>query len=820
MTDLTTSGHFSCGALEFPAIVEMLGHFLSGPLGKPALEAIQPCPGLAAAQREIAAAKEAGDYLLTASRPSLGGLHDPRSVLERLRVDSCSALEILAVVEVARAACDWRELFSNTSFAHLDALARRLPHLRDLVKDLSGKILPDGSIDSSASPALARIRRSIEQTRLELHSKLERIQRRLGQDEVLQDDLVTLRNGRFVLPVKVEKKRQVEGVVHGASSSGQSVFVEPLETLPLNNELVELEDREAEEIRRILDEYSGRLRECRQELLEAADLLSALDLAFAKAEFARHYDACFPEFSQGRDLVLREARHPLLVRALRAAGRDAVPLTLELRAPQTMVIISGPNTGGKTVALKTVGAAVLMAQAGLPVTAREARLPVFERVFADIGDQQSIEQNLSTFSAHIRNIQAMADAADGNTLVLLDEMGGSTDPEEGAALAIAILEHFRRRGAMALISTHHSRLKAFAAATPQALNAAMDFDEATLQPTYKFLCGLPGKSSGIDTAQRLGLDAGIVRQARELVGRTETEVGDLIASLHAKRDELEAGMAEARRQARDLDLREARLKHEMQAERQAKLKELDKRLEHTLREYGAKWQAALEEIRRAAPAGTKPAKAVARSFASAARRGERLARDTQDEWNVQVLETRDAPASPAETIPDLPAEVGDRVRLPGLSTPGVVTAVFENNQIEVEVGRVRIRVPRGGARVVARAGVTRSTETNSAVSPFTFPASAMDAAEGEDEENKMRQPGAEINVIGRTAEEACDRVDRFLDSAFLAGRRTIRIIHGHGKGILRKALHEMLATHPHVERFYPAARQEGGEGATIVEIKR
>ncbi|MGH9344476.1 MAG: endonuclease MutS2, partial [Terriglobia bacterium] len=420
---------FSREALEFPAIVELLGRFLSGPLSKPALAAIEPHTGLAQILPLLAAAREARDYLSGNPRPSLAGLADPRSHLESLRVQgvSCSPLEILAVVEMARAACDCRDLFRKPSFPTLDALAGNIPDLRSLVKELNGKILPDGSLDSSASAALARIRRSIELTQRELQARLERILRRLGQDHILQDDVVALRNGRFVLPVKTEKKRQVEGVVHGASSSGQSVFVEPLETLPINNELVELQDQEIEEVQRLLGEFSEKLGERREELLDSVRWLSEIDLAFAKAEFARQYGACFPEFSPTRDLVLSAARHPLLIEALRASSSPPVPLTVELREPQLIMIISGPNTGGKTVALKTVGIAVLMAQAGLPITADEARLPLFNRVLADIGDQQSIEQSLSTFSAHVRNIQAMVEVADGGTLALLDEIGGSTD---------------------------------------------------------------------------------------------------------------------------------------------------------------------------------------------------------------------------------------------------------------------------------------------------------------------------------------------------------------------------------------------------------
>ncbi|MGH9352655.1 MAG: endonuclease MutS2, partial [Terriglobia bacterium] len=693
------SDPFSREALEFPAIVELLGRFLSSPLSKPALAAIEPHNQPAQILPLLAAAREAREYLLGTPRPSLAGLADPRPQLETLRVQgvSCSALEILAVVEMARAACDCRDLFRESSFTALGALAGNIPDLRSLVKELNGKILPDGSLDSSASAALARIRRSIEQTQRELQSRLERILRRLSHDQILQDDVVALRNGRFVLPVKTERKRQVDGVVHGASSSGQSVFMEPLETLPLNNEMVELQDQEAEEIQRLLGEFSGKLRERHEELLNSVQRLSELDLAFAKAEFARQYGACFPEFSTTRNLTLSGARHPLLIEALRATASQPVPLTVELREPHLIMIISGPNTGGKTVALKTVGIAVLMAQAGLPVTADEARLPVFNRVLADIGDQQSIEQNLSTFSAHVRNIQAMVEVADGSTLALLDEIGGSTDPHEGAALAVAILEYFRTRRSLVFVSTHHSRLKAYAASTPEAVNAAMDFDEATLQPTYRFLPGLPGKSSGLDIAERLGLDGGIIKQARSLIGPAETEAAALIASLHAKRYELETSMESVRRERQELEAHEARLKQEMAAERQAKLRELDKRLDQTLREYSGKWERALDEIRRQAQSESKSTKALG----GAARKSAAMARGAREEWNAQVLEAIDQPQTP-EAGPGTPAEVGDRVRLPDLATPGVVTALLEDNQIEVELGRLRMRVPRDGVRVLER----------------------------------------------------------------------------------------------------------------------
>ncbi len=814
---------FSRDVLEFPAVVEMVGRFLSGPLGVPALRRVRPLADPIPIQQSLDAAREADEYLTGNSRPGLARLADPTAILDALAVEGASstAPEILTVLEVARAACEYRGLFAETALVVLRTLAEGLPDLRDLVKELDGKILPDGSIDSSASPALARIRKSIEQTRRELDSRLERLVHRLGQAELLQDELVTLRNGRYVLPVKTEKKRQVEGVVHGASSSGQSVFVEPLETLPLNNELVELEDREITEIERLLYEFSGMLSARREELRLAAQQLGEIDLAFAKAEFARHYGGSVPEFSAGREFRLSEARHPLLVDALRLSGRDAVPLTIELREPQSIVIISGPNTGGKSVALKTLGTAVLMAQAGLPVLAEEARLPVFGRVLADIGDQQSIEQNLSTFSAHIRNIQAMTAIAGPDTLALLDEIGSSTDPQEGAALAVAILESFRARRSVVFVSTHHARLKTYGAATAEALNAAMDFDEATLRPTYKFLPGLPGKSSGLDIAERLGLDPAIVAAARALLDPGASEAATLISSLHDKRAELESALADLRQRTSELQQREARLEKEAAAERREKLRELDKRLEQTLREYSERWNAALAQIRERTLGESKPAK----TLAGASRRGDALARGARDEWNAQVLESLH-PEQPAELAGNAaPSRVGDRVRVAGVSAPGVVTALLDGDEMEVEIGRLRMRVNRDAARVLVGGGaevkpVTAPRGRGEADSSHDATAAAADFLFDLPGQDQAPEIPAEINVIGNTAAEARERVDEFLDRAFVAGKRRLRIIHGYGKGVLRKTLHEMLAVHPHADRFYPAPNQEGGAGATIVELKR
>jgi DNA mismatch repair protein MutS2 len=804
-----TTDTFSRKVLEFAEVVGLLRGYLSSSIAEPLVEDLAPGVAVERIRRDLERAREAREYARERSRPALGGVKDPRGILEKLAIEgiSLTAHEILALLAVARAARDFRTLFRATPFTHLDELARGLADFRSLVGELDGKILPDGSIDSSASTELARLRRAIERLRVELQSTLEKLLRRFSQEGVLQDAVVTIRNDRFVLPIRTEEKRHVAGVVHGASSSGATVYLEPLETLPLNNELVELQDREFAEIQRILGEFSAKLRERVEDLRAATTILGEVDLTFAKAEFAHAYDCCLPQFVIQRALVLKDVRHPLLEKALRAQKRTSVPLSLDLAEPKTMMVVSGPNTGGKTVAVKTIGLAVLMAQAGLPVLASEARLPLFGRVLADIGDQQSIEANLSTFSAHVTNIESMARVAGRDDLVLLDELGASTEPNEGAALAVAILEHFRARQAMTFVTTHHSRLKAYAAETPEAENAAMEFDEATLRPTYRLLIGLPGKSSALDIAQRLGLEPSIVEKARTLLHPADAEAAALLAQLHAQKAEFENATARLAEQRKDLEARRVELETKFQEERRAKLKELDKRLEETLRQFEKKWQETVAELR-AQLESAKAARRIDRKAAS-------LKQEVREEWNAQVLDTLGAPVVPEEVALDVPPAVGDRVRVANLSTPGTVIALMDADHLEIEVGRLKMRLRKEEVRVLSR-NKPGGPGSRAVVEPLRGRA-GIPAGHGPEESSP--ETSAEINVIGTTAEEARERVDKFLDQAFLDGRFRLRVVHGHGKGILRKSLHEMFAFHPHVEKFYPAPQREGGTGATIVELK-
>ncbi len=789
---------FSREALEFPGVIDLFRPLLSGPLSVPALDSVAPQTEKEWICRALDLTREAAKYLNLNPRPRLGDLADPRPILERLRVEgvSCSAVEIYSLVELARTTIRWRTLFPESQLPRLGKLAQSFPDLDGLIRALAGKILPDGSVDSSASAALGAIRRSMQHLQRELQASLERLMRQLGGTGALQEELITVRNSRFVLPVRAEKRKTTQGIVHGSSSSGATVYIEPLETVPLNNELVELAGREEEEIRRVLTEFTARLRERRQELMETTETLSEIDLAFAKAEFSRRWDACLPEFSEAPELELREARHPLLEQALRASAGAAMPLTVELAPLHSAMVISGPNTGGKTVVLKTVGIAALMAQAGLPVLAERARLPVFMRVLADIGDRQSIAESLSTFSAHIRNIHTMTATAGRGDLVLLDEIGGSTDPQEGSALAVALLERFKEQGSVVFVTTHYSRVKAWAAESPAAVNAAMGFDEQTLAPTYQVLAGLPGNSSSLDIAQRLGLDPAIICKARELLDPAEAEAGALITSLYAKQTELAAAVEDAHRRAGELNELKAEMAREWLREKEAKLRELDQRLEQTLRKYSEQYKGAIEEVRRGLAQQGKPAA----SLGTASRKGERLRREAREEWNANVLEVVALPSETSERERTTVASVGDLVRVRDLSTPGTVTAIGEAGEMEVQVGRLRLRVPRSEVQILVPGNTPPEIRFETGSSSPAGP--------------------SEINVIGRTAEEAREEIDKFLDSAFLAGRFKLRVIHGHGKGILRSSLREMFATHPHVERAYPAPQDEGGDGATIVELKR
>jgi DNA mismatch repair protein MutS2 len=705
----------------------------------------------------------------------------------------------------------------RTEWKAVAHLSLKIADFTEFQRAFRNKILPDGTLDDKASPELARIRREMEKQRRLIQESLRGYLRRLAEGGAVQDELITIRGERFVIPVKVEQKRRVQGVVHGASSSGQTVFVEPLETIEQNNELVRLLDEEQAEIHRILVEMTRRIGTQAADILAAADALSELELQFAKARFAEDYDCVEvalnddrrgrpspheQEASSNARLVLISARHPLLERNLKAKGGSVIPTTIELADAGRELVITGPNTGGKTVALKTVGLMALMAQSGIPVPADRAEMPVFDAVLADIGDYQSIEQNLSTFSAHVTNIDFISRTATAQSLVLLDELGSATDPEEGAALAVAIAEHFRRIGCVAIISTHHTSLKVYGANTAGVINASVGFDEATLQPTYELKIGVPGASAGINIAQRLGLNPTIIEAARARLGSQARDVGNFLDRLHERLHEAEAERFRLQTGEIEVQREKARLAAEGKKEQQAKVKEMEKKLDSLLRdfEYHAKEMVNALQDRVAAQKLSKDAE----------RRISKLRREFREQFDSAVVaHTTGADQGDPHAQPQIVKRVseGDTVKLKSVGRPALVSRRLDDNHFEVEIGAMKMKIARDDiAEVLVQA-------TGSPVQAARARGISV-SLQGEGE-----NVPSEINVISRTVDDATREVERFVDRAFLAGLSRVRVVHGSGMGILRKALRQYLQKHPHVESVSEPAQNEGGGGATVVELR-
>jgi DNA mismatch repair protein MutS2 len=631
----------------------------------------------------------------------------------------------------------------------------------------------------------------MERQQKQIQNSLERFLREHRDDGTLQEEFITLRNDRFVVPVVAGQQRKVYGVIHGASSSGHTLFVEPIETIDLNNELVRLREEELREVHRILRELTELLRSHVTEIQSTVQALGRLELLFAKAEFARDFGCTIPRFSpdSGRRLTLRQARHPLLEDVLRRHAKPIIPISLALDEQRRSLLISGPNTGGKTVSMKTTGLLVLMAQSALPVPAAEAELPVFEQVLADIGDQQSIQESLSSFSAHIAHVREMLLEVTPQSLVLLDELGRATDPEEGGALGVAILESFRSNGAFTLASTHLLALKVYGATTEGVVNASMGFDEQTLEPTYILKLGAPGKSAGLEIAGRLGLSHQLIQQARERMSGQERDVARFLAELHQRLEQLAGAEAELRRQTEALAAREQSVTKDWERRETAKFREMEERLQAALAEFEAESRAVLGKIQDSA--GQRKA-------------AEQAARQTSKTKREFEEKARSAVFGSSPAAKTLVIEEGARVRLKGVREPARVRRKLAAGLLEVDAGLMKMQV---------------SLDDVEEVLPSTPEGARLPANVSFQPVSDLETSYREINVIGQRAEEACENVDKFLDSASMASVDRVRIVHGHGMGILRKAIANLLSSHPHVEKFYPAAPSEGGTGATVVELK-
>ena len=796
--------------LEFDKLRELLRLRTTCAPGRRAVNALEPGTERAALESAFALIREAGEWLRAGRDLGFGALADPQIWLERIEglgaaLEPGEFLDAASLLETA----GWLRQQFREEAAKVPLLAARaavLGDFRDVLAAIRRCVLPNGEISDDASAALRRIRATITETRDSIQKSLKQILR--ARNAEVGEDYVTLRNDRFVIPVRAEHRRTIPGVVHGASATGQTVFMEPFETVESNNQLVQLAEDEAAEILRILRELTEKLQMIRGPLVAAAATIAELDDVFARARFARDFDAAMPEFSATNELRLEGARHPVLEDKLRKENRTIVPMTLTLGGEERVLVISGPNTGGKTVALKTTGMAALAAQSGIPVAARRAILPLFDRVLVDIGDEQSIAADLSTFSAHMLNLKAMLEAATPNSLVLVDEMGTGTAPEEGAALAVALLEEFRAKNCIVLATTHHDRLKTYASTTPGVVNAAVEFDDVNLRPTYRLMVGVPGGSSGIAIAKRLGLATGIIERARSLLTPESREAADLIAYLHRSRDELDRMQRQMAAERHALEEERKKLRTEWIERQQKRIKELEAQFAEMQKRFDENVARVLEAV--------KERELRAQLEKTSRRKMQDARSEAREELNAAVVQTiSESQADLGVQAASLQAVSADRlqsgakIRVRGFSKP-VIFRRLDGSSVEIEAGPLRMKVALDEITAVEGAAAA----TKSASPAARLPSVTLSSQRGE--------AGAsdEINVIGMTVEEATDRLDKFLDDAALANKARIRIIHGHGTGALRKGIGEFLASHPLVEKHSFETEEHGGKAITVVELQR
>jgi len=772
--------------LEFDKVRQMLSGKAASVLGKEAALYILPETDLESVRESQARTAEMRKLIAFGEGLGLDGIKDIREPLLRLKAEGASlAAKELWDVATTLAAGRRVKRAVHSKKEHLPLLlevSRPIAVFEDIEKAVEHALSLEGEVLDRASDALKKIRREKQVVRGRIHEKLTAILSSQVGAKAAQEAIITVRENRYVIPVRAEERSKIKGIVHDTSSSGVTMFVEPLATVELNNKLRELELAEKHEVERILAELSGRMRQNLEEIQRDLDILTELDVLYAKASLADSLQAFEPVLDPKGRINLKAGKHPLLLKAL---GKEKiVPLDLSLGDGFTALVVTGPNTGGKTVALKTVGLLVLMAQAGIPVPASEGSvLGMFENIYADIGDEQSIEQSLSTFSSHIREVAKVLKEADERSLVLLDEIGVGTDPNEGAALAMAALDELSDRGARVVATTHYGSLKVFAHSHPRMENASMEFDRETLAPTYRLVMGVPGGSYAMEIAERLGLSLEVIAEAKKLVSQEGLRLGELIQNLEekvrqagAERETLETKRREAERDKLyyEAKLREAKeeakeIKKRSQEEAQALLRETKQRLGTIIAKIQEE-QVTQEDIARAKQAFAEEEKKVAKQ---------------------QMPEVQES-IKPIEN-----PQVGERVWVQSLNREGTLIA-FSGKKARVEVGGIKVEITLSSlSRREAKgeeAGKVR----------VTF--------------NRDRSFSPELMLLGLRADEALERLDQYLDEADLVGAKQVRVVHGKGSGILRKKVGETLEKDQRVKAHRLGEWDEGGAGVTIVEL--
>ncbi len=791
-------------ALELDAVLSYVASFSATTTGKARLLTLVPITAWEHIETEQAAVFEAVDHILRFGRFLPGGVPDPEPALAGLAIEGM-VVDPLPLRDLASALLNAAFLRKRlggilaSGFDALTRLGRSIPDLSVLAREVADHVAPDGTIEDGASPELRRVRAAIGKTGERLRRQLEAFLNDPAAATFVRDDFVTQRNGRFVIPVRSDSPRSVEGIVHAASSSGQTLFVEPIASVALNNDLVRLAEQETAEQERVIRGWTERYRAVFGDIVTAIDGLGRADTLQARALFAAQIEGCRPRLGPVLPLRLVDVRHPLLDRRLASQGARCVPISIEIDPFDRVLVISGPNTGGKTVALKTVGLACLMAQCGLPVAATSASLPAFKQLRADIGDHQSMDADLSTFSAHVRAVSQYLVAAETPALFLFDEIGTGTEPGEGAALAQAVLEKLLTLGVTAIATTHHAALKAWAFAEPRVASAAMEFNEDTLRPTYRVLLGLAGTSAGIEVAGRLGLDAALVARARELVGSRGVSAEAFMARLRTLTAEAETRVEELKLKESAERVAHAKLKEALGDETVRRRDEAKRALAEALQEF--------RELSRRELLTLKDAKERAKLARAQVRAEGRLRSSLRDK--EQAVAPRDASGS---RLPPLIAK-GSRVHIVSLDREGEIVAV-RGDKLDVRMGSTTFTVARGDVEAGAP-GAPFEPVVSRKSALLTALAAGSRARRFDDEPETVP---SELHLLGRTVDEALPAVDKFLDASARLDRTEVRIVHGHGTGRLRLAVRAHLKGHPLVSVFRPGAAGEGGDGATVVTL--
>jgi DNA mismatch repair protein MutS2 len=804
--------------LEYDKIINQLTEYAASPLGKALCQNLSPSSDLEEVRTWQAQTTDAVTRIRLKGSVSFSGIRDIGDSLKRLDIGSSLSIpELLSISSLLTVAArakaygrhDGEDDARGTSepqddFDSLEPLFAGLEPLTPLNNEIKRCILSEDEVADDASPGLSHVRRSMKVTADRIHTQLNSILN--SNRSYLQDAVITMRDGRYCLPVKSEYKKQVSGMVHDQSATGSTLFIEPMAIIRLNNEMRELEIQEQKEIEAVLASLSNQAAPCTEELRMDMELLAQLDFIFAKAGLARHYKCSAPVFNDKGYIHIKDGRHPLL------NPQAVVPINVWLGREFDLLIVTGPNTGGKTVSLKTVGLFTLMGQSGLHIPAWEgSELAVFDQVFADIGDEQSIEQSLSTFSAHMTNIVRILNEADSRSLCLFDELGAGTDPTEGAALAIAILSFLHNMKCRTMATTHYSELKVFALSTPGVENACCEFNVETLQPTYRLLIGIPGKSNAFAISQKLGLPGYIIDDAKSHLEAKDESFEDLLTSLESSRLTIEKEQAEINAYKDEI----ASLKNRLTQ----KEERLDERKDKILKNATEEAQRILREAKETADQTIKQINKLAASSgvgkeleAERARLRDQL-KKTDEKLTVK-------PKGPSQPISPKKLKIGDGVKVLSMNLKGTVSTLPNaRGDLYVQMGILRSLVNIRDLELLNEKDISATLGDGSSISYGGKAARGKGSGSSQIKMSKSSTVSAEVNLIGMTVDEAVPAMEKYLDDAYLAHLQTVRVVHGRGTGALKNAVHKRLRQLKYVKEFRLGQFGEGDSGVTVVTFK-